>query len=191
VTRKRAPWEVDGPADLVALPAWGQEHAGDRLAVIEDDVRQLVRQLASARSELAEQGSAHARELEGLLLSLLDVLDGFERVFANIRNREAEITPTMKAWIGNFRTVERILERVLQERGVTTIATPTREFDPRWHTAAETVIDGSLPAGAIVEEIKRGYVWRKQVLRKADVVVVREDPDPVGQPPPGNDRNRG
>ncbi len=187
MTRKLAPWEVDGSNDLITLHAWGDEHGADRLTVLEDDVRQLVCQLASARSELTEQGSVQRQELERHLLSLLDVLDGFERVFDNVRTRESEVTPTMKVWIDNFRTVQRLLGRVLQEQGVTPIETPTREFDPRWHTAAETVEDASLPPGTIVEEIKRGYVRRTQVLRKAEVVVVREDLDPPGQSPPGDD----
>jgi molecular chaperone GrpE (heat shock protein) len=187
VTRKRAPWEVEDPNDLITLHAWADDHGADRLAIIEGDVKQFVFELASARSQLTEQGSEQRREFERHLSSLLDVLDGFERVFDNIRTREAGVTPTMKAWIANFRTVQRLLGRVLREQGVAPIETPTREFDPRWHTAAETVESSAFPPGTIVEEIKRGYIWRKQVLRKAEVVVVRETIDSPGLSTPGSD----
>ena len=181
MTRRPAPWEVDDPDRRISLHAWGDDPGTDQLRVIEEDVRVLVRGLAAARAELTDIESVHRREQERNLVALLEVLDGFERVFANVHRREAEVTPPMRAWIDNFRTVHRLLGRALRDQGVTPIETPTREFDPRWHTAAETVVDGSLAPGTIVEEIKRGYVWHRQVLRKTEVVVVREDLDPEGQ----------
>ncbi len=187
MTPRPAPWEVEDPAQHMTLHAWPDVPGVDRLAVIEEDVGRLVSELASARTELVERQSIRRREMERHLLSLLEVLDGFERVFANIRAREAEVTPAMRAWIDNFRTVGRLLGRVLREQELTPIETPTRVFDPRWHTAARVVVDASLAPGTIVEETRRGYVWGKQVLRKAEVVVVREDLDPEGQLPPGND----
>ena len=171
----RPPWHADGLMRPVAVAAWTTDDDTDRLAVIEDDARQIIRELAASKLALAESESEHRRAMEAHLLALLDVVDGFGRVLDNVRAREGELSAQMKIWLGNFRTVYRLLGRVVQEQGVTPIETPTREFDPRWHTATETVVDASLPPGTIVEEIKRGYVWQRQVLRKTEVLVARED----------------
>ena len=48
-----------------------------------------------------------------------------------------------------------------------------RTFDPQWHKVAEIVVDETKPEGTIVEELKKGFLWRNQILRKAEVVVVR------------------
>jgi molecular chaperone GrpE (heat shock protein) len=172
MTAKRPPWEVACSRARFQLRAWGDTDGEDRLATIEADVSHLIRELATARSELVVHNTEQRTALERHLLSLLDVADGFERVLANINSRQSELTPAMKAWTGNFRTVYRLLERALEEQGVSPIETPTREFDPTWHVAAESVVDPCLPVGTIVEDIKRGYVWQHRPLRKTEVVVV-------------------
>ena len=79
----------------------------------------------------------------------------------------------MKKWIGNFRTVYRLLDKVLSEQGVTKIESLDQAFDPHWHKVVGTVVDPSKQDGTIVEETKRGYVWQNQILREAEVIVVR------------------
>ncbi|OGO07221.1 MAG: nucleotide exchange factor GrpE, partial [Chloroflexi bacterium RBG_13_60_13] len=86
--------------------------------------------------------------------------------------KEDQVTPQMRIWIGNFRTVRRLLDKVLIEQGITKIESLDRQFDPSWHRAAEVVADPSRPEGTIVEETTTGYLWRGEVLRKAEVVVV-------------------
>jgi molecular chaperone GrpE len=79
----------------------------------------------------------------------------------------------MKIWIGNYSTVRRLLERFLSEQGITRIEILNQTFDPQWHKVADIVADSTKPDGTITEEVKKGYVWQNQVLRKAEVVVVR------------------
>ena len=178
MSARRAPW--DEPVARPTLGVWAGTEGTDRLATIEDDVARLTRDLATARSDLAEHDAEARADRRDLLLELLEVTDAFGRVFANVAAREAEVTRPMRAWVGNFRAVSRLLGRTLDRQGVTPIETPTREFDPQWHTAVETVVEPTLPVGTIVEEIARGYVWQHQVLRRASVVVVREDDEQDG-----------
>ena len=171
---RRPPWEASRLHRRVAPHAWDDAGDDDRFATIEADVSGLIRELATARSELAAQESRQQSGLETHLLALIEVSDGFERIFKNIDARASELTPAMKAWAGNFKTIYRLLGRALEEQGVTAIETPTQQFDPYWHTATETIADPSVPPGTIVDEVKRGYVWHRRPLRKTEVVVVRE-----------------
>ncbi|MBI4260019.1 MAG: nucleotide exchange factor GrpE [Actinobacteria bacterium] len=155
---------------------------GDRLADLEREVRGLIRDLATARADLADRETEDARRTEKLLLSLVEVADAFERVFDYLGEREDELPDPAKGWVANFRTVHRMLSNVLTGQGVTPIQTPSRRFDPRVHQAIETVADDALPEGTVVRELARGYAWGDRVLRKTQAVVVGRGPARTGGP---------
>lgn len=147
---------------------------GDRaLERVEEDVRTLMRELAEVRLFQEEARKGEEDHVEGILLQILEAVDAFDRVFRAIHGKEAEVTRQMKIWIGNFRTVKRLLEALLEKEGVRPIENLEGGFDPHWHKVADTVVDPARHEGAVVQEARRGYVRGKKVLRKAEVVVVR------------------
>lgn len=166
----------------VSLHAWRAEESNESLQVIEQDIRNLMRQVAESRFLSSEHERQRTETLQRLLLAIVEVNDAFERVFQAIRAKEDFVTPQMKIWMGNFRTVRRLLEKVLTENGVVRIENLDQGFDPTWHKVAGVVVDASKPEGAIVEEVLKGYLWQNQILRKAEVVVVRNQDDGVREP---------
>lgn len=66
--------------------------------------------------------------------------------------------------IGHFETL-------LAQEGVERIECRGRAFDPEVMAAVATEQDPAQPAGAIIEEIARGYLWRGELLRCAQVKV--------------------
>jgi molecular chaperone GrpE len=159
------------------LSAWTSEPPDKRLALIESDVRSLMRELAASKTVNAELDKQRVNETRRLLISIVEAIDAFERVFQSIREKDQLVTPQMKIWIGNFRTVRRLLEAILANHDVVKIENLDAGFDPRWHRVAETVKDAAKADGTIVEEVVRGYVWKGQVLRKAEVLVVKNSED--------------
>lgn len=155
------------------------------LDIVEQDTRNSMRQLAEAEFSLSQQEQQHTDKARRFLLDILEVLDAFERLFDVIENRKDQMTDRSKRWIANFRTVYRILKRTLSKQGVAPIENLAQGFDPHWHNAVEKVTDTSKQNGTIVEERKKGYVWQNQILREAEVVVVRNPKkrgDPLSDP---------
>ncbi|MGI0025903.1 MAG: nucleotide exchange factor GrpE, partial [Nitrososphaera sp.] len=157
----------------IPLYGWKPDDGQDRLRIIEQDTRNLMRQFAEAKLSLTEQERLHIDKTKRLLLAIVEVTDAFERVFSSIHTKEDQINRQMKMWIANFRSVRRLLDELLTELGVAKIENLDQGFDPLWHKVADIVIDASQPDGTIVEEAEKGYLWQKQILRKAGVVVVR------------------
>jgi molecular chaperone GrpE len=160
------------PKSSKAAPSQKAGQSPGPLALIEQDVRSLMVQLSEARSALRQSEMQGADAMKKLFLDLIEVLDAFERVFRNIHAKDDQVTPQMKTWIGNFTTVRRLLDKVFTEQGVTRIENIDQGFDPNWHRVSELIADPSKPEGTITEEVKAGYIWRGQVLRKAEVIVV-------------------
>lgn len=159
------------------IHAWPPDAGDDPLGVIEQDVRGLLWELAVCRHALAEQRRTDDARARKHLLALLDVLDGFDGVFASVQAKEADVTRQMRIWLGNFRTVRRLLGNALQDEGVVALDSFTRTFDPATHRAVDTLANPGQDDGTIMEERQRGYGWRREILRKAEVVVVRNELD--------------
>ena len=160
-------------------PAWRPEHGTDRAGAIARETAHLMRRLAEAEFALnAHEEQRHKAKAKDLL-ALLEIMDAFERVFRSVQAKEDQVTPQMRKWIGNFRTISRMLQDMLTEQGVVRLENLADGFDPHWHRAVESRVDPGQPAGSICEEVRPGYVWRGAVLRKAEVVVVRNSADEV------------
>ena len=153
----------------------------DPVGTIEGDIRALMKKLGEADFALGKQDKESQGKTKKLLLSLLDIMDSFERVFDAVHKKPDLVTKQMKKWIANFRTIHRMLRQVLSDQGVTRIENLDQGFDPQWHQVLETVNDPAQEEGAITEEVKAGYVWHGVILRKAEVMVVRHDTKTVEQ----------
>lgn len=156
-----------------APPGWQGGHDGRWLEVLEADVRRLLREAGEARFQAQEAASQAVAEKRKLLLTLVDVVDAFERVFRAVAAKDDQVTPQMKIWLGNFRTVRRLVESALTAEGVVRMESLADGFDPQWHKVADLREDPARADGAILEVVQPGYLWKKELLRKAEVVVVK------------------
>jgi molecular chaperone GrpE len=154
-------------------PAWSPPVGEARLEVIEEDTRELLRQLAAARQDAAEAATRGRSELRNVLLAVADASDAFARVFAHMESSGEALDPATEGWAANFRTAARMLERTLTERGVAAIPDVGSAFDADVHEAVEVVDDTQHEDGAIVAAYKTGYLWEGDLLRRAEVVVAR------------------
>jgi molecular chaperone GrpE len=139
----------------------------------EADIIALLRQTSALQTRLMEREEEAAKEKKAMLLQIAGVLDAFDRVFNNIAPKEKDADRLTKIWLGNFRSIRRLVDSTLKEAGVVKIESPTGKAIPGFHTVVETVENAELENDTIVEELERGYLWGEQVLRKASVKVVK------------------
>jgi len=74
--------------------------------------------------------------------------------------------------IGYTMSVQRV-ERTLQKHGLEPIPAVGRPFDPELMEVVEVVTDSDRPAGEVIEEVRRGYLWHGRVFRYAQVRVAK------------------
>ena len=158
----------------ISVHAWPSDAEGSgALDAVEADMRHLFKELAEARLSLSEGERKEEDRVDKVLLGILEACDAFERVFRAIHTKQDQVNRQMKIWIGNFRTIKRLLETLLRDQDVKPIENLDGGFDPHWHKITETVPDPSRLDGTVVEEVRRGYIRGKKILRKSEVVVVR------------------
>jgi molecular chaperone GrpE len=98
-----------------------------------------------------------------LMLSLLPVLDDWERAFAAIPPRLAKLD-----WVDGIRLIDRKLQTSLEAQGLSKIKALGEPFDPNFH---EAVRQDKGQEGVVIEEVQTGYMFRDRVIRPAKVVV--------------------
>ena len=98
-----------------------------------------------------------------LVLSLLPVLDDFERAFNSLPAKLAGLT-----WIDGIRLIHHKLMVTLEAGGVSEIKAVGERFDPAVH---EAVTQGEGEEGKVIEEVQKGYKLHDRVIRPALVVV--------------------
>jgi molecular chaperone GrpE len=140
---------------------------------LQADVVALMREADSLRTTLAREAEKGLKEQKQLLLDMLEVLDGFERVFANIEPREQTAERQARAWVGNFRSVKKVLDGHLKKYTVSRIEAPDGKAIPGFHTIIETESQLDMEDGTILEETQKGYLWQGKVLRAAHVKAVK------------------
>lgn len=152
--------------------------ASEDVEALQDEVRALTTKWMRALADLdnykkrvqRERGRWISEARAEILLSLLEVVDDFERAVAC---GDDSGLPADDPFRGG---VELILERlrgVLSEYGVEAIDTCGTGFDPAVHEAVAHVESDEHESDQIVEELRRGYMLGDRLLRCSRVVVAK------------------
>lgn len=114
------------------------------------------------RVERDRQDTAR-REKRGYLLSLLDLMDGFEHALAHLNDDPGEA----------IRVLHRKLQGMLEAQGVKAFPSVGERFNPEVHEAIGSEPSGEFEAGTVTQEARRGYRWNDELLRPARVRVAQ------------------
>jgi molecular chaperone GrpE len=104
------------------------------------------------------------RDKRQIILSLLDVLDGFDRALSQTSENASSVSE-------GYRAIYRKLLSSLEAQGVTPFQSLGEPFDPVLHEAIGSVPTGEYDSGTVADEVQRGYRWGDDVLRPARVRV--------------------
>jgi molecular chaperone GrpE (heat shock protein) len=140
---------------------------------VERDLIELIREVETLKDKLRAAESQAHEERKAMLLSLLGVMDAFDRLFRNIAPKEASADRQTQIWLGNFRGVRKKLESFFKQEGVARIDSPEGKVLPGFHEVEETRENLRLETDTILEVVEQGYLWREQVLRKSKVIAVK------------------
>lgn len=111
-----------------------------------------------------ERETAAQSGKRGLILSLLNVMDDFDRAL-----QHAEEAP--ESIVEGLRAIHRRFTETLQNQGVIPFTSAGQPFDPTRHEAIATVESDQHNPGEVLDELSRGWLWGGEVLRPARVRV--------------------
>jgi molecular chaperone GrpE len=130
-----------------------------------------------ARAEFANYRKRIEKEQEDMIKSangafitrLLPVMDDFERAFQTLPLDLMGMT-----WLEGITLIQRKLQMLLAQEGVTVIETEGRLFDPTLHQAVTHEESEEHEEGQIIGEVQKGYKIGDKVLRPSLVRVAKK-----------------
>jgi molecular chaperone GrpE len=111
-----------------------------------------------------ERTSAARSGKRDLIVSLLDVIDNFDRALEHIGDAPSSIADGVQA-------IHRKLLGLLEAQGITPLESRGETFNPELHEAIGSVATDQYESGTVADEVQRGYRWGDEVLRPARVRV--------------------
>ena len=116
------------------------------------------------KDEAKRMGEFLKFSTEGIIMELIDVIDGVE-----VARRNFPESKELKDWLNGFDSSLDKLDKFLQKFGVERIKTKDQKFDPLMHEAVE-IQDKD---GENIEEIRPGYTMHEKVIRPARVRIIK------------------
>lgn len=129
-----------------------------------------------ARAEFANYKKHIEKEQEDIvkfangafIARLLPVIDDFERAFQTLPPNLMGMT-----WLEGIALIQRKLQMLLEQEGVTAIETEGQMFDPALHQAVTHEESEEHEEGQIIGEVQKGYKMGDKVLRPSLVRVAK------------------
>ncbi len=143
------------------------------LEELEQKVKLLEEETLRAKADLINYRKRKDEEVSNLLkyanadiiMSLLPVLDNFERVINN------EVSDDLKNYLEGFRLIYNQIKDILASNDVKEIEALDKEFDPVYHQSISMRKDESKESGIVLEVYQKGYTYKDKVLRPAMVII--------------------
>lgn len=173
----------DGGEDVPSASGEAEEavassRALEEVALLRAEVSELSAKWLRALADLDNLRKRTERERcrwagaarEEILLSLLEVVDGFDRALAC---GETSTPPPEDPFRQGIELILAKLREILEQNGVRPIETCGATFDPRLHEAVGQVESKERRTNEIAGEAQRGYMIGDRVLRCSRVLVAK------------------
>ncbi len=144
------------------------------LEELEGRIKLLEEETLRAKADLINYRKRKDDEVAGLLkysnadilLSLLPIIDNFERVI----DKPVE-SDELKNYLEGFKLIYNQIKEILNANEVKEIEALDKEFDPAFHQSITTRKNETKESGIVLEVYQKGYTYKDKVLRPAMVII--------------------
>lgn len=144
------------------------------MASLKEDLTTKDNQMKRLAADFDNFRRRQTQEKEDLLkyghkdfvLSLLSVVDNFERAMASSKDAQ-----DISSVISGIELIQKQLFDTLNKNGVEYIEALDNQFDPNFHEAVQQLVDDNKPDQTVIHELQKGYSLNGRVIRPSMVVV--------------------
>lgn len=160
-----------GKGELIPTP--NGNDSVSKLEGIETDMIALIKECELLKLKLIRRDETSKKDTNNLLLKFSEILDIFDRTFQYIESKKKEDVTSTETWIKLFESMRKHSWKIVKEVGINVIEAVGKKAEPGLHTIVETKKLEAVEDDTIIEEITKGYFWLDEVLRKAEVITVK------------------
>lgn len=132
-----------------------------------------LKELYEIKMTLNESTGSFADEIHGILFDLINAIDKFDVLIEKLENAVSKEDKQGNRILINLAILRNKFEMVLKKNQVVPIENASKKFIYGLHKAVAYEISDTVKRGLIIRVKKRGYYWKKSVLRPVEVVVAK------------------
>lgn len=117
-----------------------------------------------------EVQEAVQRSNEKLVVCLIDIMDDLEKAIS-----AGETTENKDALLEGIKMIHKNLDKLLEKEGLERLDCVGQVFDPNLHEVLAQVPTKKHQSGTVVEEARKGFMFKGKVLRPSIVKIACED----------------
>lgn len=159
-----------------------------------DEIKELQDEVLRAKADLINYRKRKDEEVSNLLkyansdliLSLLPVVDNFERAIAL---DDSNLTDELSNFLVGFKMIYANFKEILEANNIKEIMCFKEKFDSKMHNCVLTDNDPNYEDGIITEVLLKGYTYNDKILRCPSVKVNKIEKEKNTQESERNDEN--
>lgn len=140
---------------------------------IEEKMADCLRQIITLQNEKEQAEKNHEKELDDIFCEVLTIIDTFQKSEAIIKERGLDQDENAAKAIKRLLNAKRKALSVLEKFNVKRIEFETGMVDDNLCTTVETEPDTTRKNGEIISIEKDGYTRNGHLIRRAEVVIVK------------------
>ena len=153
-----------------------EETIEEKLQSTQDKLLRTLAEMENSRRRF-EKEKKEAFEFGGYNFAAesLSLLDNLDRAIISFKNDESlKNNKDLNKIIEGIEIVKKDLISIFKKNGIESIECINKKFDPNFHQAMLEVEDDNKEAGTVVQEIQKGYMMKKRLLRPSFVGVTKK-----------------
>lgn len=163
------PMEIGVSTELEDKTAEAVETIQAELEEIKDKYLRLYADFDNYRKKIQKDKEDLVKYAnESLIYELLPAIDSLEMALKHTPEGGPEAVQSLKQGVEN---TLREMVRTLEKFGVKAIEALNKPFDPAYHHAMSQVERNDVESNTVVEEFRKGYLYKDKVLRPSMVAV--------------------
>ena len=145
----------------------------DKFLKIESEVTQIKQENVKLKNALEESDLNAERKIDALILELVQVIDAFDKAELVVKEKGFTDDETASKAIKRMLQPKKMALAVLSKYNVTQIDLDGKLINEDICTVVDTEPDPTKEDGLVVSIEKSGYMRGERLIRRAEVVIVR------------------
>lgn len=158
---------IDSSSDYEVMPIETEEAIEEKAREINEKYLRLYADFENYKKKVQKDKEELIKySNESIIYELLPVIDSLEMALVH-----AEKGDDFRSLAQGVENTLRELKRTLEKFGLTVIEAQGKPFDPSYHHAMSQVERQDVENNIVIEEFRKGYIYKEKVLRPSLVIV--------------------
>lgn len=142
-------------------------------AKIEAEITQIKQENIRLKNNIEEVSLEHERKIDALILEIIQIVDAYDKADTVVKERGYYDDETAIKAIKRMLQPRKIVLAILSKYNVSQIEIEGKVIEEDLCTVVDTEPDSTKEDGLVISVEKAGYIRGERLIRRAEVIIVR------------------